>query len=189
MKTEQLNELLVEEIRDIYDAEKQLVKALPKMAKACDSEDLAEAIKDHLSETQNQVSRLEQIFGLLDTPARGKSCKAMKGLLEEGTEALEEKDSGPIRDLAIIAAAQRVEHYEISAYGTATALAAQVGNDEVVKLLQATADEEKAADEKLTEVAMSIYEGGEDSDALEDEEGQPSMATSGSASRANSKRK
>lgn len=157
MNNERLNDLLVEEIRDIYDAEKQLVKALPKIAKACDSEDLAEAVNGHLIETQNHVSRLEKVFQLLMAPAKGKPCKGMKGLIEEGSDVIEDKDEGPIRDLAIIAAAQRVEHYEISAYGTARAMAEQVGNSQVANLLLQTENEEKIADGKLSGVAKTIY--------------------------------
>lgn len=161
MSNEQLKELFVEQIRDIYDAEKQLVKALPKMAKACSSEELGDAIRMHLDETQNQVGRLETVFEMLGIPAKGKSCKGMKGLIEEGSEATEEAEEGPLRDLAIIAAAQRVEHYEISAYGTARTIGEQMGNNRVVKLLQQTQEEEKAADEKLTEIAASLYDAGE----------------------------
>ena len=157
MTNETLNELLVDEVKDIYDAEKQLVKALPKMAKACDSPDLAGCIQQHLGETQNQVSRIETIFELFKAPAKGKPCKGMKGLLEEGTEAIQDEEKGPVRDLAIIAAAQRVEHYEISAYGTARALAEQVGNSRVAKLLLQTENEEKMADTKLTEIAKLIF--------------------------------
>lgn len=166
MNTEKLNELLIDEIKDIYHAEKQLVKALPKMAKACDSEELAEAVRKHLAETQDQVTRLEKVFALLNTPAKGKPCKGMQGLIEEGAEAMEDQEAGPIRDLAIIGAAQRVEHYEISAYGTARALAEQVGNSQVAKLLLQTENEEKSADEKLSEVAKTIYAAEE----LEEEE-------------------
>jgi ferritin-like metal-binding protein YciE len=122
MNSEQLTQLLIDEIKDIYHAEKQLVKALPKIAKACDSEELGEAVREHLEETQNQVARLEKVFELLNTPAKGKLCKGMQGLLEEGSEVMEDEAAGPIRDLAIIGVAQRVEHYEISAYGTARAL-------------------------------------------------------------------
>src|SRR3954449_2787450 len=103
MNRETLQELLVEQLRDVYDAEKQLVKALPKMAKAAQSEDLAEAIRTHLGETESQVSRLEQVFGIVGAPAKGKPCKGMKGLLEEGDEAIKEQEKGPMRDLAIIA--------------------------------------------------------------------------------------
>ena len=166
MNSEQLTELLIDEIKDIYHAEKQLVKALPKIAKACDSEELGDAVRRHLEETQNQVARLEKVFELLNTPVKGKPCKGMQGLLEEGTEVMEEEEAGPIRDLAIIGAAQRVEHYEISAYGTARALAEQIGNSQVAKLLLQTENEEKAADEKLSEVAKVIYA----SDESEEEE-------------------
>jgi ferritin-like metal-binding protein YciE len=167
MNTEQLQELLIDSVRDIYDAEKQLVKALPKMAKAADSEELAEGIEQHLEETKGQVERLEKVFDLLDIPAKGKLCKGMKGLIDEGAEALED-EAGPLRDLAIIAAAQRVEHYEISAYGTARAIAEQIGNGDVAELLQQTEDEEKAADENLSKVAMMLYES--DADEEESEE-------------------
>jgi ferritin-like metal-binding protein YciE len=112
----------MDETKDIYHAEKQLVKALPKIAKACDSEELGDAVRGHLEETQNQVARLEKVFELFNTPAKGKLCKGMQGLLEEGSEVMEDEAAGPIRDLAIIGVAQRVEHYEISAYGTARAL-------------------------------------------------------------------
>lgn len=169
MNQEVLQECLTSQLRDIYDAEKQLTKALPKMAKAASSEDLAQALSDHLEQTQGQVARLEEVFGLLGIPAKGKSCKGMKGLIEEGNEGLKEEDEGAARDLAIIAAAQRVEHYEISAYGTARTLAEQIGNTKAAKLLQETEDEEVAADSKLSDVAMSIYES-EDTEEIEDEE-------------------
>jgi len=149
-----LEELLVEQVRDLYDAEKQLVRALPKMAHAANSEDLQQAIQGHLEETKNQVSRLERVFEELDKPAKGKACKAMRGLVEEGSEALE--GDSPLTDLAIIAAAQRVEHYEISAYGTARAIAQQLGQDTIVSLLEETEEEEKAADTKLTDIAAEL---------------------------------
>jgi len=153
-----VEDLLVEQIRDLYDAEKQLVRALPKMAKAASSDELRQAIEDHLEETTNQVQRLEQAFEQLDKTAKGKTCKAMKGLIDEGGEVIEEDSEAPINDLALIAAAQRVEHYEISAYGTAKAMANHLGEDEVASLLEATEDEEKAADQKLTEIAMSLMQ-------------------------------
>jgi len=153
-----VEDLLVEQIRDLYDAEKQLVRALPKMAKAASSDELRQAIEDHLEETTNQVQRLEQAFEQLDKTAKGKTCKAMKGLIEEGGEVIEEDSEEPINDLALIAAAQRVEHYEISAYGTAKAMANHLGEDEVASLLEATEDEEKAADHKLTEIAMGLMQ-------------------------------
>lgn len=165
MNTEALQELLIDCVRDIYDAEKQLVKALPKMAAAASSPDLAEGFQSHLEETEGQITRLEKVFELLETPAKGKPCKGMKGLLDEGQEALKEMEEGSLRDLAVIAAAQKVEHYEISAYGTARTIAECMGNDEVAQLLQQTQDEEEAADEKLTAVAMSLYQENEEEEA------------------------
>jgi ferritin-like metal-binding protein YciE len=172
MDQEMLQECLVDQLRDIYDAEKQLVKALPKMAKACDSEELAEAITEHLKETEGQVARLEQVFQALGVPAKSKPCKGMKGLVEEGSEHLEGDEAGVARDLAIIAAAQRVEHYEISAYGTARTMAEQLGNTEAAQLLEETEEEEFAADSKLSEIAMELYEqmGEEPSGEAETEE-------------------
>jgi ferritin-like metal-binding protein YciE len=171
MDNETLKELLVEEIRDIYDAEKQLTKALPKLAKAASTPELEEALRGHLEETQEQVSRLEKVFGFLKVPARGKSCKGMQGLIAEGNEVVSEEEEGEMRDLAIIAAAQRVEHYEISAYGTARTLAEHMELPRVVELLQATEDEEKMADEKLTEIAQMLY--GSSNEAEGDEEVEP----------------
>ncbi len=158
MDQETLQECLIDQLRDIYDAEKQLVKALPKLAKACDSEELAEAITEHLRETEEQVTRLEQVFEALGVTAKGKACKGMKGLIEEGSEQAEQDEAGMARDLAIIAAAQRVEHYEISAYGTARTMAEQLGNNEAAQLLEETEEEEFAADSKLSEIAMELYE-------------------------------
>ncbi len=154
MPVNTLEDLLVEQVRDLYDAEKQLVRALPKMAEAANSEDLQQAIQGHLEETKNQVSRLERVFQELDKPAKGKACKAMRGLVEEGGEALD--GNSALTDLAIIAAAQRVEHYEISAYGTARAIARQLGQDTVASLLEETEEEEKAADGKLTDIATDL---------------------------------
>jgi len=151
-----LEDLLVEQVRDLYDAEKQLVRALPKMAEAATSEDLQQAIQSHLEETKNQVSRLERVFEELDKPAKGKACKAMRGLVEESGEALDGKSQAPLTDLSIIAAAQRVEHYEISAYGTARAIALQLGQETIASLLEETEEEEKAADTKLTGIASEL---------------------------------
>lgn len=153
MKVPNVEKLLEDQLKDIYNAENQLIKALPKMAKAASSDELKEALTAHLEETRGQVSRLEQIGQHLGIKLTGKKCAAMEGLIEEGKEALEMEAPGEILDLAIIAAAQRVEHYEISAYGSARALAEHLGHDEVVSLLQETLDQESAADEKLTSVA------------------------------------
>ena len=185
MNQEVLKELFIEQIRDIYDAEKQLVKALPKLAKASESEELSEALNNHLEETQQQVQRLEQVFQIAGTNAKGKPCKGMKGLLEEGNEAVQEEDEGALRDLAIIAGCQRVEHYEISAYGTVRTLAEQLDMEDAVELLQQTEDEEKQADEKLTQVAQSIYESAGQEEGEEEEE----TASAAPARRAQSKAK
>ena len=188
-----LEDLLVDQVRDLYDAEKQLVRALPKLANAATSEDLQEAIRSHLEETKKQVSRLERVFEELDKPAKGKACKAMRGLVEEGAEASDGKTSEePLTDLAIIAAAQRVEHYEISGYGTARAIAMQMGNDTVASLLEETGEEEKAADTKLNEIAMDLLNQASDGmgqDAEEDEEEEPARASrKSSSSRTGSRR-
>jgi ferritin-like metal-binding protein YciE len=151
-----LEDLLVEQVRDLYDAEKQLVRALPKMAEAASSGDLQRAIQNHLAETENQVTRLERVFEELDKPAKGKACKAMRGLVDEGAEALDGDSEEALTDLAIIAAAQRVEHYEISGYGTARAIARQLGQETIAALLEETEEEEKAADSKLTEIATDL---------------------------------
>jgi ferritin-like metal-binding protein YciE len=169
MRIETLEQLLQDEIRDIYDAEKQLVKAIPKMAKAASSSELEEALKHHLEQTQGQVQRLEQVFEALGTKAKGKTCAGMKGLIEEGQEAIGVEASGELKDLAIIGAAQRVEHYEIAAYGTARTFAERLGNQDVVDLLQETLDEEKEADEKLSEISGTLLEGVSESEEEEEE--------------------
>ena len=152
-----LRELLIEELRDIYDAEKRLTKALPKISKASSHDELKSAIDAHLEETREHVTRLEHAFEALDTPARAKTCAAMKGLIEEGDEhAGEDYADEGLKDAAIIGSAQRVEHYEIAAYGTAIAHAKLLELDDVVALLESTLEEEKAADSKLTEIAESV---------------------------------
>jgi ferritin-like metal-binding protein YciE len=149
-----LNDLLIHELKDLYSAEKQMTKALPKMIKAADNADLKQALEDHLAETEEHVGRLETIFGQLEISGRGTKCKAMEGLVEEGKSILEEEMDQEVRDAAIISAAQRVEHYEIAGYGCARTFAQRLGHNEVAELLQTTLDEEKAADEKLTQIAM-----------------------------------
>jgi ferritin-like metal-binding protein YciE len=144
------------------------------MAEAATSDDLQQAIQGHLEETKNQVSRLERIFEELDQPAKGKSCKAMKGLVEEGGEAADGHFEEPLTDLAIIAAAQRVEHYEISAYGTARAIARQLGQETIAALLEETEEEEKAADTKLTEIATGLLGQVRDSRDMDGGEAVPS---------------
>lgn len=165
---ETLKELLVEELKDIYSAEKQIIQALPKIIEGAVSLDLKEALQAHLEETKVQVERLDEVFALLEQKPGEKHCKGMEGLLQEGAECLAEEEAGPLRDLQLIGAAQRVEHYEVAAYGTAKAMAEQLGEAGVEDLLGETLDEEEAADETLTEVAESIYP--EVSDAGADDE-------------------
>lgn len=155
MKLDSMENLFLHELKDLLSAEKQLVKALPKMAKGASSDALKEAITDHLEQTKTHVERLETIFEDLGKAARAEHCKAMEGLVEEGAELLEEDGDAMVKDAALIGAAQRVEHYEISAYGTARTLAELLGQKNAVKLLQQTLDEEKETDAKLTELAMS----------------------------------
>ncbi|MDB6093103.1 MAG: hypothetical protein JWM32_665 [Verrucomicrobia bacterium] len=156
MSAENLQELLVEELKDIYNAENQLVKALPKMAKAALNAKLKDGFLTHLEETKGHVDRLEQVFKLLDEPVKSKTCKAMKGLIEEGAEAIEDNDASLTRDAQLIGAAQRVEHYEIAAYGTVRAMAQLLGHGEAAGLLKQTLDEEGATDKKLTAVAAEV---------------------------------
>ena len=156
MKIDTFNALLEQELQDIYDAEKRLVKALPKMAKGASSDELRSAIEEHLEVTKGHVQRLEQVFESFGMPAKGKTCAGMKGLIEEGEEILEKDAKETLKDAAIIGAAQRVEHYEMAAYGTARTLAERLGNDEAASLLQETLDEEKEADKKLTQVSMQL---------------------------------
>ncbi len=151
-----LKDLLIDELKDLYSAEKQLVKALPKMSKAATNEDLKDGFNSHLEETRGHVQRLDQAFAKLGVPAKAKTCKAMQGLIEEGAEAIELDATETLRDACLIGAAQRVEHYEIAAYGTARAFARTMGEGEVADLLQETLDEEAAADKKLTSVAETV---------------------------------
>ncbi len=181
MSAENLKELFVEEVRDIYDAEKQLVKALPKMAKAAESAELRGAFEEHLEITRAHVGRLEEVFKLLGVAARGKTCEGMKGLIEEGQEAMEEME-GTVLDAALIASAQKVEHYEIATYGTLATFAEVLGMEDAKDLLGQTLDEEKEADQKLTEIAGQI-----NPEAEQGEEGQPQgerdMAMAGARSK------
>jgi ferritin-like metal-binding protein YciE len=157
VKIESLEDVLVHGLRDLYNAEKQLIKALPRMAKAASSPQLQAALEEHLAVTEAQAERLEKIFKEMEMPARGKSCRGMEGIIQEGKELLEAgKDSDPDSlDAALIAAAQKVEHYEISAYGSCRAHAERLGLSQVARLLQQTLDEESEANEKLTNIAES----------------------------------
>jgi ferritin-like metal-binding protein YciE len=152
----ELHDLFLDELADLLNAETQLTKALPKMAKAAQSDELRDAITSHLEETQGHVERLKKVFESVDEKPKSKTCKAMQGLLEEGSELLQELKGKSSIDAGIIAAAQKVEHYEIASYGSVRAWAEQMGHSEAVELLQETLDEESAADEKLTEIAESL---------------------------------
>jgi ferritin-like metal-binding protein YciE len=156
MQKESLRELYIDELRDLYNAETQLVKALPKMAKAATSDQLREGLEEHLRQTSEHVSRLEQIFQQLEKKPSGKKCLGMVGLVKEGAETMGEDYADEVMDAAIIGAAQRVEHYEMAAYGTVRAFAELLGEDEHLSLLNQTLEEEKEADKKLTDLSQGI---------------------------------
>jgi ferritin-like metal-binding protein YciE len=156
MPAENLEQLLIDELKDIYSAEKQITKALPKMAKAAKSPELREAFEEHLEETKGQIERLDEIFEALGKKATGKTCHGMQGLVEEGNEMIQELEKGDVRDAALISAAQRVEHYEIAAYGTVREYAKMLGRKDAVKLLEETLEEEKATDERLNEISAEV---------------------------------
>lgn len=180
MRMESLRDLFVEQLKDIYSAETQVTKALPKMAKTASSSDLQDAFRQHLDQTQNQIKRLDQIFQTLGKNPKGKKCKGMEGLLAEGEEMMSEDADSDVMDAGLIAAAQRVEHYEISAYGTARAYARMLGDEKSASLLDETLEEESETDEKLTELAEGHInvnaqhnqgeEGGEEEEEEEEEE-------------------
>lgn len=172
MKLETLKDLYIEELRDIYDAEHQILKALPKMAKAASADHLREALQEHEDVTKGHVDRLEQIFDRLGTRAKGRKCKAMEGLIEEGKELMSEDASDEVLDAGLIASAQRVEHYEMAVYGTLRTYAEQMNLDEDAELLQETLDEEKEADETLSELATECInvEAGEEGEEGEESE-------------------
>lgn len=171
MKAESLRDLYIEQLQDLYSAENQLVKALPKMAKGARSEDLRKAINEHLEVTKNQASRLEEILSNLGEDPKGKKCKGMEGLVEEGSEVLEEDMDDDVRDAALIAAAQRVEHYEIAGYGTVRTYATLLGEDEAAATLEEILNEEKEADTKLSSLAEEINVEANSGSELEDAEG------------------
>ncbi|HKP48523.1 MAG TPA: ferritin-like domain-containing protein [Gemmatimonadales bacterium] len=155
MSLDSLEKLFIEELKDVYNAEKQLVRALPRMAKAAESAQLQQAFTKHQKETEGHVQRLEQIFQQLGQSARGKTCKGMQGLVEEGKEVMEKEGEGAVIDAALIASAQRVEHYEIAAYGCLRTYAELLGMDQAVQLLQQTLAEEEATDKTLTQLGES----------------------------------
>jgi ferritin-like metal-binding protein YciE len=170
-----LQEMMVDELRDLYHAEKQLTKALPKMAKAATHDDLREAFETHLEETREQITRLEEVFEALGEKPKAKPCPGMAGIIEEGSELMQEDVEEAVLDAGLIAAAQRAEHYEIGAYGTCAEWARLLGLDEVVSLLEQTLEEEKAADKKLTmlaeqEINQAAVSQGQPEEGEEDEE-------------------
>lgn len=168
-----LRDVLLDELKDLYSAEKQLIKALPKMAKNSEDEELKTAFEEHLEETKGHAQRIEQAFEALGEKARAKHCKGMEGLIEEGKEAIEEDEEGAAHDVMIAGAALRVEHYEMAGYTAAIAMARTLGEDEVVELLEQTLEEEQAAAEKLTshgeELMQQAISEGEDVEAEEEE--------------------
>lgn len=153
-----IDQLFVEELKDIYSAETQITKALPKLVKAATSEELKTAFEEHLEETEGQIERLDQIFQTLNINPKGKTCDGMKGVLEEGEEMLKETQAGGVRDAALISAAQRVEHYEMAAYGAVRTYAEKLGKQQIAKLLEETLEEEKSADKKLTQIAQTVQQ-------------------------------
>ena len=156
MDSSQLMQLFEDQLKDIYWAEKALTKALPKMIKNATSEELIEVLNSHLKETEGQVTRLEQVFELIEKKAAAKKCDAMEGLIKEGESIMEECEEGPMRDAGIISAGQKIEHYEIATYGTLRTFATTLGLTKAAELLDLTLEEEKTADETLTEVALSV---------------------------------
>jgi ferritin-like metal-binding protein YciE len=172
-----LHDAFIDELRDTYDAEKQLLKALPKLAKASTSDELREAFESHLDETRGQVERLEQVFASIDEKVRGKHCDGIAGIIEEGKAIMEEDFDDSTMDACLIAAGQRAEHYEMAAYGTLVAWARAMGHDEAADLLQETLDEEKAADEKLSSLAEAgINQEAADTAHPDEEEGEEEAA-------------
>jgi ferritin-like metal-binding protein YciE len=155
MPVKSLHDLMVNELKDLYNAEKQITRALPKMAKNAQSDKLRKAFEDHLKMTENQITRLEQVFEELEIPAKGKKCAGMEGIINEGKELMEEIEEGATLDAALISAAQKVEHYEIASYGTVRTYAEELGFPKVAELLQKTLDEESQTNELLTSIAES----------------------------------
>jgi ferritin-like metal-binding protein YciE len=184
---EALQKLLQNELEDLYDAEQQIVKALPKMIEGSSSPELQRALKQHLEVTQNQVTRLEQVFERLGEKTRKKPCKGMAGIIAEGSELLQEDLEDSTMDAGIIGAAQKVEHYEIASYGTARTLAQTLGNNEVAELLEETLEEEKEADELLTQIAESSINAEAAAEEGEGEEEENGRRSGNSRSRASSR--
>jgi ferritin-like metal-binding protein YciE len=179
MALDSLHDLYVDELKDLYNAENQLLKALPKMAKNARSQELKDAFTEHLEVTRKQVERLDQIFGELDENPKGKKCAAMQGLIEEGSEIFEKDGEDAVIDAALIAAAQRVEHYEMAGYGCVRTFAQHLGFEDAAKLLQETLEEEAEADEKLTQLAESVINAKAEAGVEEEGEEEEEAPTSG----------
>jgi ferritin-like metal-binding protein YciE len=182
MKLTTLDELFMHELKDLYDAEHQLVEALPKMAKAATDSDLKAAFEKHLMETKKQITRLKEVFAECDETPERETCEGMKGLVEESEEVIEDAEEGPVLDAALIAAAQKVEHYEIATYGTLITWSQLSGKSTAEQLLQQSLEEEKAADEKLSEIAESGVNMAAEATDEEDEEETATTAGAGSRS-------
>jgi len=186
MSESTLKELYLDELRDLYDAENQLIKALPKMAKAAQSGELRDGFEKHLEQTKGHAQRIEMIFQALGEPVKGKKCKGMQGIVTEGGDVIGEDFEGPLMDAALISAAQRVEHYEIAAYGSVRAFAEVLGETGAVSLLEETLNEEKETDQKLTELSGQINAQANEGLAVEDDvRGEPrsKQRTAGAGSR------
>lgn len=188
MKVSNLQELLVDELKDLYNAEQQLVKTLPKMAKSANSDELRTAFEEHLEQTKGHVERLDRAFESLNVATRGKKCLGMEGLINEGKELLETEMPEAVLDAGIIGAAQKVEHYEIAAYGTARRHAELLDLDDVVELLNQTLEEEKETDERLTEIAETINVEAEQPGESEDGDAQSVSPANGKRQRVGARR-
>ncbi|HEX6804261.1 MAG TPA: ferritin-like domain-containing protein [Terriglobales bacterium] len=193
MEINSLQELYLEQLKDLYDAEHQIIKALPKMIDKTESEELKDALNEHLEVTREQASRIERIFSEMGEKAKAEKCKGMQGVIAEGDDLIGEIDDPKVRDAAIIAAAQRVEHYEMAGYGTARTYAQLLGEEEAADLLQETLDEEKEADQKLTELASELNveaeEGGEEEAAQESRTAKSGRTARSTSSSSTSRRK
>jgi ferritin-like metal-binding protein YciE len=157
MSVDSMEKLFIDEMRDLYSAETQITRALPKMAKAASSEELRSAFESHLRETEGHVRRLEQIFEMMDESPKGRTCRGTRGVLGEGSRMVRGTKDGPMRDEALISTAQRVEHYEMAAYGTARSHAERMGQKQMAEILERTLDEEKRADKRLTDISNSVF--------------------------------
>jgi ferritin-like metal-binding protein YciE len=178
VKATSLRDLYMEQLRDLYDAEHQLIKALPKMADEATSEDLRSALEEHLDVTRQQASRIEQIFNQMGEKPKAQKCKGMEGLVKEGSEVLEEDMDEDVKDAAIIAAAQRVEHYEIAGYGTVRTYANLLGENEAARLLEQSLEEEKEADQTLNDIAEHINIEAKEAEGEQEEEARPARRAS-----------